>query len=182
MKKIFLALALSSMVFAYKGDIKSQAQISLDKATTILQNQKDLSKATDEIFSFLDDEFNIQLMAMLSLGKEYKALDEKKQKMYLDAFEKLLKKDFISKIEFYKNEKILVKDVQIKDKKGSINATIDYKGSNKNIYLSIINQNDNWLIYDIKVDDISLISTYRTQFASLYADNDFETFLDKISQ
>lgn len=183
MKKMFLTLFLTSIMFGYSGDIKSQSQVSFDKATSILQNQKDLSKATDEVFSFLDNEFNIQLMAMLSLGKDYKSLNEEQKTKYLQAFEKLLKKDFISKISFYKNEKIIVKDVELQNNKGSIIASLNYQGADRKIILSIIKtkNKDEWLIYDINVDDISLISTYRTQFASLYANNDFDTFLNKIA-
>lgn len=184
MKKLLFILTITGFVFAYQGDIKTQAQESFDKAMVILQTQSDLSKATDEIFSFLENEFNMELMARFSLGKHYETLNESQKTTYMQAFKKLLKKDFISKIEFYKNEKITITDVATQNNRGYITAILNYQGADRNIILSIAKSknSDNWFVYDIKVDDISLISTYKTQFANLYIENDFNTFIDKISQ
>ena len=68
-------------------------------------NAQEIAK---EVFLIFDSIFDYQLMAQLSLSKEYKTLSETQKKEYNQAFEQNLKKSFTDKLRLYKDEEMKV--------------------------------------------------------------------------
>ena len=53
-------------------------------------------------------------------------------------------------------------------------------GEEKNIIFKFYNENNNWLIYDVDILGVSLIQTYRSQFADILEKQDFNALIEKL--
>lgn len=183
MKKIFLILALSLNIFALQLDeISSTMQKNINKSLQILQNNKENKKqAADEIFQIFDHIIDYKLMAQLSLSKDYSKLSPKEQEKFTIAFEASLKKSFTDKLDLYKNQVLVVKSGELKNaKRYFLTSSMLVDGEEKNIIFKFYNNNNDWLIYDIDVLGVSIVQTYRSQFADILANQDFDTLLQKL--
>ncbi|WP_416863076.1 ABC transporter substrate-binding protein, partial [Helicobacter ganmani] len=113
---VFNALAfgleLSQIQSTMTQNIQKTLEI-LQKNTT--KNPKDsaisstqVENIAKEIFIMFDSIFDYNLMAQLSLSKDYKTLTKIQQEEYTQAFEQNLKRSFTDKLRLYKDEKLEV--------------------------------------------------------------------------
>ncbi|TKX30065.1 toluene tolerance protein [Campylobacter sp. MIT 12-5580] len=185
MKKILCILCLS-VFYAFALKLESLPQImqeNIDKSLVLLQNAtKDKSKAADGIFKLFDPIFDYKLMAKLSLSKNYDKLSASQKAEFDTAFEAQLKSSFTSKLSLYTNERIQVKKLEQKnDTRVWLHSVMVIDGEAKNIIFKFYKaKNDEWLIYDVDVLGISIIQTYRSQFADLFEKEGFQSLLVKL--
>ena len=120
-------------------------------------------------------------MAKLSLSKAYDTLNKEQQDTFDKAFEAQLKKSFTNKLSLYINEKIIVSNLEQKnDKRIFLNAYTIIDGERKDIIFKFYDKVGSWLIYDVDVLGVSIVQTYRSQFADLLSNEGFEVLLEKL--
>ncbi len=181
-KALFCALLLVNFAFALqKAEIETTMQMRIDESILILQKTSDKTKAAAEIFKLFDSIFDYKLMAKLSLSKAYDTLNKEQQDTFDKAFEAQLKKSFTNKLSLYINEKIIVSNLEQKnDKRIFLNAYTIIDGERKDIIFKFYDKVGSWLIYDVDVLGVSIVQTYRSQFADLLSNEGFEVLLEKL--
>lgn len=182
-KVLVCVLLLASFAFGLqKAEIETTMQMRIDESISILQKTKDKSAAAAEIFKLFDSIFDYKLMAKLSLSKAFETLSKEQQSTFEKAFEAQLKKSFTNKLSLYTNEKIIVSNLEQKnDKRIFLNAYTIIDGERKDIIFKFYDKAGGaWLIYDVDVLGVSIVQTYRSQFADLLSNEGFEVLLQKL--
>ncbi|QDF28585.1 Tgt2/MlaC family protein [Halarcobacter anaerophilus] len=184
-KLILTLLLLVSYSFALtKDEIKPKMSTKIDKVLLILKNdqlQKDQKK--EKILSIMNSIFDYSLMSRLSLGRMWSTLQDEQKEKFIKLFTNKLRTSYLDKLDLYtdqfveilgteepKNNRIILK-TQIVGKEDKY--SIDYKFYRKN--------DDNWLIYDVNLLGVSIIQTYRQQFAGFLKDKSFEDLMANLS-
>lgn len=190
----FFAGFFYSLAFGLElPQIQSTMAQNIQKTLEILQkntakNPKDsaISNAqaeqiAKEIFTLFDSIFDYNLMAQLSLSKDYKTLTQAQKEQYHQAFEQNLKKSFTDKLKLYKDEKIeVVGGEKTKPNRYNLKASIVLDGKLNSIIFKFYDDKGDWKIYDVDILGISVIQTYRSQFGDILAHSDFQTLLAKL--
>jgi phospholipid transport system substrate-binding protein len=159
---------------------------------TVLQNkeldQKLKKKIIDKIMSPI---FDSELMAKLVLGRtHWPKLTAPQQKRFTELFAERLKSFYLEKTTLYKNEKVLFKSavrkidtVQIPMVLISNNkeAAILYK-LRKMDEADTSKMNECWKIYDVEIEGISIILTYRSQFDDILRRGSVEDLLSQLEK
>lgn len=183
MKKIslFLILCVLNLMSLPLNELSKTMQENIDKSLSLLKKApKDKSKVANEMFKIFDPIFDYSLMARLSLSKNYDKLSQAQQDEFNKVFEAQLKTSFTNKLSLYTDEKIIIKDQVQKNQRVFLNAQMLVDGEIKNLVFKFYNKNDSWLIYDVDVLGVSIIQTYRSQFADLLEKEDFNSLLSKL--
>lgn len=191
--KHFLTLILGTLLFSTltlhaldEKEITPFMQTNIDLATTILRDSK-LSKSdkAPKIFAIFDSIFDYTLMAKLALGgKQWESIGAEQQARFTKAFEIKLKNSYMEKLDLYTDEKIVIKNSEkIKDNRIHLTTHL-MKNSEvyEIIYKFYKDANNQWFIYDVDILGVSIIQTYRTQFADILAKESFEKLLDKLKE
>ena len=120
-------------------------------------------------------------MAKRSLGKHWSELPTDEQKRFADLYASLLERSYAGKIESYNNEKIIyVKEMvendyaEIRSKVVTANRdefTLDYR---------LIKQHGKWMVYDVVVEGVSLVSNYRSQFSRVITASGYGALVKKL--
>jgi phospholipid transport system substrate-binding protein len=72
---------------------------------------------------------------------------------------------------------------RVKKKKAQINTKIITQTLEiPNNYRMFTRKNDQWLVYDLVIEGISLISNYRSQFGQILEKNSFEDLMDRLKK
>ena len=80
-------------------------------------------------------------------------------------FANLLEQTYISRIDEYGGEKLTYVSEQVDGDRAVVRARIiTSKGTEVPVESRLLRKGDRWLIYDILVENLSLISNYRSQF------------------
>ena len=188
LKKVFTILLVIAATFSYanalkQNEIQEQMTKKIDNVLLILEKKNlTIPQKGEEIVKIIDEVFDYELMARISLGKEtWNSISSEKQKKFTKVFESKLKKSYIEKLELYNDQKVeiiglkphnntrLQLETQLVGKEG--NYQINYNFYNK------AKDSEQWLIYDVDLVGVSIIQTYRQQFAGLLKEKSFDEML-----
>ncbi len=183
MKILFSFLLVATFGFALEFDkIDTTMEKNINQTIHILQtSNKSIESIAKEIFAMFDSIFDYHLMAQLSLSKKYKTLSPSQQKEFDVAFEKNLKRSFTDKLHLYKDETMKVLGGQkTKANRYNLKTSIILDGKIHYITFKFHELNQDWKIYDVDILGISIIQTYRSQFADIISQEGFEKLLQKL--
>lgn len=185
--KILLAAALfaCSLWAVSENEIKQEVTKRTDEAIKVLKDANlDNAAKSKALFAIFDPLFDFKQMAKISLGKRYNSLSASEQKQFDEAFEQKLKSSYIDKLLSYTNQEINIKDAsKPQPNRYWLNSELISEGKPYEFVYKFYDAKERgWLIYDIDIIGVSIIQTYRSQFADLLDNTDFATLISKLNQ
>jgi phospholipid transport system substrate-binding protein len=179
---IILLLFSQSAAADDKSEIDNLLKTNLDAVFTVLQ-KKDLDQQAKnkEIVDIVTPMFDFELMARLSLGKKHwSGLSQDKKERFTELFIKRLKRSYLSNFNLYTDEKVLYEpSVQVKKKIHAPTYLIS-KDKKISILYKFYNAQENWKIYDLEIQGVSIIRSYRSQFSSILESGTVDDLLLKL--
>ena len=189
MIKLFLKILLFTTIIYSNANALKQDEIQLemrkkiDNVLSILEKKNiNFKEKGTEIIKVIDEVFDYELMAKIALGKEtWDTLSEQKQKEFTKTFETKLKNSYIEKLELYNDQKVKIIGLN-PYKNGRLQLETELLGKegtykiNYNFY-NKAKDGEQWLIYDVDLVGVSIIQTYRQQFAGLLKEKSFDEML-----
>jgi phospholipid transport system substrate-binding protein len=155
----------------------------LDAVIAILQKEDlDIESKKKEVAAIVTPIFDFLLMSKLALGREHwSALAQEKRERFTELFIELLKKSYLDSITLYTNEKVVFQEsIQLKNKV-QIPTDLISKGNVYSILYKFHNKEERgWKIYDLEIQGVSLIRTYRSQFDSVLRNGTIDDLILKL--
>ena len=151
--------------------------------STVLDTLRDSSLNKDsrrkKLESVFDTMFDFKRMAMLSLGRRYwtEAAPEKQQ-LFTEYFITGLKSSYMDKLDLYSDEKVIFESLIKKDRKLVVPTYLISAGEKISMSYKMYNSNGSWLIYDIEIQGVSIIQTYRSQYSDALTKGSFDDLLE----
>jgi len=165
-----------------KSEIDNLLKTNLDAVFTVLQ-KKDLDQEAKnkEIVDIVTPLFDFELMARLSLGKKHwSGLSQDKKERFTELFIKRLKTSYLNNFTLYTDEKVVYEPaVQVKDKIHTPTYLVSQDKKISILYKFYKAQN-NWKIYDLEIQGVSIIRSYRSQFSSILESGTVDDLLLKL--
>ena len=131
-------------------------------------------KVADEIFDFAET-------AKRSLGRHWAARTPEEREEFVKLFGDLLERSYISKIELYGGEKIQFVGDKIDGDTAMVQSKLLTKGGGEvPIEYRMLRKGERWLVYDVVIEGVSLVSNYRTQFNKIIQTPSFQDLVKKM--
>lgn len=127
----------------------------------------------DRMWGIIQETFDFRLISASALGRNWRRFSPAEQAEFTSVFAQLLGKTYLGKIQGnYKDEEVvfLGEDV-ISDKKAVVRTEIVRKDTRIPVDYYMRRKNDQWRVYDVKVEGIGLVLNYRRQFNTFMADD-----------
>ncbi len=160
-----------------KSSIGEVFSIMLDEEMTLDQKKSKVIVITDEVFGF-------PLMAKLSLGKEHWSKFNSKQRAeFTNLFTEQFQSFYIDKLDLFSDEEVIFKPATVvKKKKVQVPTVLISKGKEYSILYKMSISKNGWRIYDIAIEGVSLIHTYRSQYNHILKSGKVEDLLVKMRE
>ena len=190
MMKVFLYTVFSLLLLnqTVLGHEKSAAEefikSNLDAVFAILQKE-DLSPQArkSEVAEIVTPMFDFKLMAKLSLGKKYwLGLSHGQQERFTEQFIKRLRQSYLNKLTAYTDEKIIYESPVAVKKKVHVPTLLISKGKKTSMLYKLYSSNNIWKIYDVEIQGVSIIRSYRSQFKEILQNGTFDDLLQKMQK
>ena len=186
--KIFLNAVLILIVFSQtviaddKSDVRVLLKGKLDAVMTVLQKDDlDSQKKKDKVAEIVEPIFDFPLMSKLALGRTYwSGMTKENKDRFTKLFTKRLKESYLSKIDLYHDEKIIFESPLQVDKKIHIPTSLITKEKKITLLYKLYQSQNSWKIYDIEVQGVSVIRTYRSQFSESLQRGTIEELMTKL--
>jgi len=100
-----------------------------------------------------------------------------------ELFTNLIANSYMGKIEQYTGEPIRYESEQVDGNDASVLSTVvTPKGAQIGIEYKLYRVQDRWAVYDVKVDGVSLVGSYKAQFTRLLQRGSFADLLKQLRQ
>jgi phospholipid transport system substrate-binding protein len=167
-----------------KNSAKKILAGKLDAAIAVLQ-KKDMGQQEKDrqIIEIVTPIFDFPLMAKLSLGKKYwPGLSKEQKGKYTDLFVKRLEASYLEKLSLYTDETVVYKTPVQNERKVEIPTEVISKDKKISMTYKLYKSEQDWKIYDLEIEGISMIVTYRSQFDQILDKGTFDDFLLKLEK
>lgn len=156
----------------------------LDRVFEVLQKDDLGQEAKNkEIVETVTPMFDFALMAKLSLGKtHWPGLTQEKKDRFTELFIKRLRGSYLNKLTAYTDEKIIYEPPVEVNKKIHIPTQLLSKGKKISMLYKFYNSNNHWKIYDIEIQGVSIIRSYRSQFNEILQHGTIDDLFDKLEK
>ena len=186
-----LFYAVVSLIFlspTVTADEKSAAEeflkSNLDAVFVVLQN-KDLSQQAknSKVEEIVTPMFDFNLMAKLSLGKKYwPGFSEDQRERFTELFIERLRGSYLDKLTAYTDEKVVYETPVAVKKKVHVPTQLISKGNKISMLYKLYPSSNSWKIYDIEIEGVSIIRSYRSQFNEILQKGTVEDLLQKMEE
>jgi phospholipid transport system substrate-binding protein len=135
----------------------------------------------DIVYDYVD----FREMAMRTLGPNWKKQAPAKQSEFVKSFEKLLFEAYIDRIDSYTclDEKVAYDGEKIKGEYALVNTrVIVHRNQEIAVQYRMKLKEADWMVYDIVVQGVSLVNTFRSQFSSILNRSSFDQLLAQMQQ
>lgn len=189
MKKMIVAVSAALFLFilsapsgAHTGEATVRVRLTIDKALVVLKDpalQGDVHKAERRrrIRAAVVGLIDFQEMTRRSLGLHWRRRTAGERVEFVNLFSDLLENSYISKIEQQTDEKVVYLGEKTNRKKTRAlvkTKVLTAQGTETPIYYRMMKKKGRWVVYDIVIEGVSLVSNYRTQFGRIIKRSSYE--------
>lgn len=136
------------------------------------------AKMKDLIFP----KFNFVEMGKRSLGKKrWKERTPGERKAFVDLFGKLLENSYANKLESFSDEKIVYVDEIVKGRYAMVKTEVVRTNDTVSVDYKLIKSPEEWRVYDLVVEGVSLVKNYRSQFGKIIHNDSFDALMEKLN-
>ena len=167
----------------YAGGPMETAETEVEKILAVLGDQALTGEAgtkakKEKLRSIFDNIFDYVELSKRTLGRNWKKLDTQQRDEFIKLYRKLLDGVYMGRLLAYKDEKVIFsKESMISEKKAEVFSNIDTGDKQIPINYRLVLKENQWKVYDIIIEGVSLVKNYRSQFNSILAKNEPEELL-----
>jgi phospholipid transport system substrate-binding protein len=189
MTAVPLAAMMFAMVIAHPargGTPAEEIQGAVEKVVSILNdpNLKAPAKRQERLEQLrrvIYPKFDFAEMAKRSLGSHWQKRSAQEQREFVKLFTLLIENAYMENLETYDGEKVAITGQQQEREYAEVRSRIGTKqGQEYSVDYKLMRTSDNWKIYDVVIENISLVNNYRSQFNRVVAQSSFEELLKRM--
>jgi len=149
---------------------------------TLKNNGMDKDAKRLKIRDLIKKRFYFRAMSQRTLATNWRKASKEEQQAFTDLFSQLLEKTYMGKIEAYTDEEVEYVREKLKGKKAVIDTLIKTGNVDIPITYKTVRKGDEWLVYDVIIEEISLISNYRSSYKTIVKKEGISGLLAKMEQ
>jgi len=183
---VLMGLMFTGMVLAEDvNDLEAAPNVLLksrmDQVMTVLkQEEPDPNVMAARVEKIITPMFDFRVMALLAIKAHLKDMSKEQKALYQTLFVKYLKKSYRGKLMLYSNEEVKYKDPVV-TKPRLIQIPTEFVSKDKIIeVIYYFRKKGVWKIYDVEIQGIGLIKSYRAQFYEVIHKDGIDALLEHL--
>ncbi len=168
------------------GTPSDQMRGVIEKVLAILKdpNLKSPAKRSErleQLRQVIYTRFDFAEMAKRSLGAQWQRRTPEEQREFVKLFTDLLENAYFDNIESYDGEKVVISGEKQDQDFAEVNSKIaTKKGEEIAVNYKLQQTGGDWKVYDVVIENISLVNNYRSQFNRVIAQSSFDDLLRRM--
>jgi phospholipid transport system substrate-binding protein len=182
---LIMVVIVSIPVPSVAGDPTVAMKTTIDEVLRIVRDKelKQPAKADARrhmLETVVSARFDYTEMSRRALGAPWNQLTDQQKQEFVDLFRTLLTNSYADRIETYSGEGVEYlnertekeyAEVRTKVLSGKTEIPLDYR---------LMNKADEWRVYDVVVDNVSLVNNYRGQFTKILRASSYTDLVDQL--
>jgi phospholipid transport system substrate-binding protein len=188
MKKHLIGLGIL-MFFLFTLPVYASApldtvQTNVNKVLDVLRDPKlkgESAKAIkkEKLEVIYEQMFDEVELSMRTLGGNWTKLNPAQQQEFIQLYRRVLEKAYIDKLLSYTDEEIVFsKENMLSNNQAEVQTKVITSSKEIPIFYRVILKDGTWKVYDVVVENVSLVQNYRSQLNSILAKNTPDQLLE----
>jgi phospholipid transport system substrate-binding protein len=172
------AVRASTVTDEVRKTVDEVVRIVSDKEMKKPSNEQKRRKALKQAIGSI---FDYGEMAQRSLAQYWRERTPAERKEFVQLFETVLENSYAKKIESYNNEKIrYIRETVDGDYAEVRSKVITAKRDEYSLDYRLLKENNKWMVYDVIIEGVSLVSNYRGQFGKIIRSEGYPELVKKL--
>jgi len=171
---------------AVMDDPKTVVEKSVNGILHALESRQDQSKITETdreaIRLQVKGRFDYTEMARRSVGKLWKKQSPEKRALFTETFRQLLERSYGNRLSQYHGQKVIYGDAQFKKSKARVKTRVIDTNKETPVEYRLHQSQNAWQVYDIKIEGVSLVGTFRKNFKGTLKKEGFDGLLKALQE
>jgi phospholipid transport system substrate-binding protein len=165
-----------------------QVRVTVDKVLVMVKNTNLKSQAQKKelqarLAEVIYPRFDFAEMAKRTLGPHWGRRTAEEQREFVSIFAGLLGKSYSDRIESYRGQNVLyTREVEDKNYAEVDTTMVSDTQEKVSINYKLHSVDKEWRVYDLVIEDISMINNYRSQFNRVIARSSFEELVRMLKE
>ncbi len=185
----YIVAGLLVMVFATSAFAQEKSPMEVVKArsselTTIL-GEPDTAARTERVNKALYETVDFGELATRALGKHWTKRTDAERAEFLDLLQRLLQANYSKQIsgrKLGKDYTLEYGDERIRDDRAVVKVTVKYDKKKHPVLYRLTKKGNNWVVYDLVIDDVSLEETYREGYVPIIEEDGWDGLIDLMKE
>ena len=174
------ALAFTAMSFAASSPI-DEVRTSVDAVLAILDDEQlNYEDKRSQISGIVKKRFDFRAMSQRTLATNWKKTTDEEKDKFVELFSQLIENSYVGKIESYTNERVDYPGEKVNGRKAVVETLIITASADIPVDYRLYQKGDQWLVYDVIIEGVSLISNYRSSYQEIMKKEGFDGLLTKM--
>ena len=169
----------SSATDAVKSTINDLIRV-LDDET--LKQPERAEERRHQIEDIIKHRVDYKEMARRALGTPWSTLSHRDQHEFVSLFVQLLRDTFAGRITEHSDEQVVFLGELREDAFAEVKAQMKGRKIDTPVNFRLIHRAHEWRVYDVVIDEASIVSNYRSQFTSIIRDVSYVGLIKKMKQ
>jgi phospholipid transport system substrate-binding protein len=177
-----LLLTLAGVVWAADNATES-VRTSVDAIIGILKDSSmDKPAKRDKIRGVIAERFDFRVMSQSTLATNWKKASQEEQQRFVTLFAELIQNTYIGRVEAYTNETVKYPGEKISNNRAVVDTLIVTANAEIPVTYKLYLKDERWLVYDVNIEGVSLISNYRNSYQEIVKKEGFSGLLVKMEE
>ncbi len=179
---LMVGIALTFTVMSHAGNTPTDdVRTSVDAMLEILKNEQlDKEDKRAQMSTVINERFDFRAMSQRTLATNWKKTSNEEKQQFIALFSQLIESSYVGKIEAYTNEKVEYPGEKVKGRKAVVETLIITSSADVPVNYKVYQKGDQWLVYDVVIEGVSLISNYRSSYQEIMKKEGFDGLLAKM--
>ena len=181
-----IVLSALLVVPAFAGAPTEQTKQTVDKVFAIINDSalkapSRQQERREQLRQVIYPRFDFTEMAKRSLGPHWGKRSPQEQQEFVRVFTSLLESGYVDQIESANGDKVVYGREQMDGENATVFTKVQTsKGEEVAINYKLHQVGGDWKVYDVVVEDISLVNNYRSQFNRVLANASFDELMRRL--
>ncbi len=127
--------------------------------------------------------FDFNEMAKRSLGSYWRRLTAEEQRKFVSVFSQFLEKVYLTRIDAFNGERFVYTGEQVDQGYARVDSKVQIAtGKEYSVRYKLRLVANDWKIYDVVVENISIVNNYRAQFSRIIDQSSYEQLVYRMEQ
>jgi phospholipid transport system substrate-binding protein len=144
-----------------------EVRSTLDGIIEVLQQDVPSEDKKAKISSMIKESFDLRAMSQGILATNWKKASKEERRRFQELFTELIETTYREQVDTYNNEEVRYLSERIKGRKAEVETIVVTANAEIPVQYKLLNKGDGWLAYDIRVEGVSLIRTYRDSYREI---------------
>jgi phospholipid transport system substrate-binding protein len=183
---LMAALVLVAGSAVHAGPPTDQLKSTIDRVLAILQDPalKAPGKAEERrqtIRAIANEVFDWEETGKRALARHWQGRSPQEREEFSKLFADLLERSYVGKIETYSGEKILYGEEAVEGEQATVRTKLVTKaGTQIPIDYKMLKVADRWRVYDVLIENVSLVANYRSQFNRIIQQSGYADLIQRL--